>query len=215
MPAKSGKKSAAAKATKKTASRYEYTELGKASLSQGSANHNVYGVIIDATFPYKTTKDLYVLSLKVVDQSLNTGSKGGDYANVTIYAKAFEDLPIVLRIGDVIRVHRASLRMYKGHRQFNVSTHWTGSWTAWSTDKEPAEEHTKQDNGTCGPNTTRQKPTIEKQDVERVDALRKWARSWLGSNDGLTKDMYKPLSKAKSEKEVDVVAKVLHIHEMD
>lgn len=215
MPAKSGKKSAAAKTAKKSGQRYEYTDLAKTQLSTGTATHNVYGVIIDATFPYKTTKDLYVLSLKIVDPSLNTGSKGGDYATVTFYATAFEDLPIVLRIGDIIRVHRATIRMWKGHRQFNVATQWTGSWTAWSTDKEPAEEHTKQDNGTMGPATSRQKPTIEKQDLERVDALRKWAHSWLGSNDGVTKDMYTPLSKAKQEKEVDVVAKVLHIHEMD
>ena len=29
-----------------------------------------------------------------------------------MYADRFEDLPIVLRLGDIIRFHRATLRMY-------------------------------------------------------------------------------------------------------
>jgi hypothetical protein len=38
------------------------------------------------------------------------------------YAKRFEDLPIINRIGEIIRLHRATLRLYKNQRQFNVST---------------------------------------------------------------------------------------------
>ena len=69
-------------------------------------------MIIDATFPYKVNTKLYVCSLKIVDTSLNSGTKGADYANVVMYSKRFEDLPIVLRIGDVVRLHRSTLRMY-------------------------------------------------------------------------------------------------------
>ena len=127
-------KSKAAKA--KGAAKYEYTELAKASLSQAEPHH-VYGVIIDATFPYKVNQKLYVCSLKIADPSLNTGSKGGDYASVVMYADRFEDLPIVLRLGDVIRLHRATLRMYNNRRQFNVSMHWNGSWALFSTDRTP------------------------------------------------------------------------------
>lgn len=52
-----------------------------------------------------------------------------------MYAKRFEDLPICLRIGDVIRVHRATLRMWKGIRQFNVSVHFKSSWALYSSEK--------------------------------------------------------------------------------
>ena len=65
-------KSAAKKAK---GQRYEYVELGKASLSSVEAQ-NVYGVVIDATFPYKVNSKLYVCSLKIVDPSLNTSGKG-------------------------------------------------------------------------------------------------------------------------------------------
>ena len=136
-------KSAAKKAK---GQKYEYIELGKASLSSVEAV-NVYGVIIDATFPYKVNQNLYVCSLKIADQSLNTATKGGDFASVVMYAKRFEDLPIVLRIGDVIRLHRSTLRMYSNRRQFNVSMHWNGSWALFSTDKQPvvgASDESKQ-----------------------------------------------------------------------
>jgi hypothetical protein len=32
---------------------------------------------------------------------------------VVIYAKRFEDLPLIRRVGDVIRIHRANIRAYK------------------------------------------------------------------------------------------------------
>lgn len=77
-----------------------------------------------------------------------------------LYAKRFEDLPIVFRIGDIIRLHRATLRIFNNHRQFNVQMTWNGSWALFSTDKEPAY-------GTTGsdfiPVThSGNKPTIEK-----------------------------------------------------
>lgn len=74
-------------------------------------------MIIDASFPYKVNKNTYICSLKVVDPTLflknqkQTGD-GSDYANVVLYAKRFEDLPIVTRIGDILRVHRCTLRLY-------------------------------------------------------------------------------------------------------
>ena len=94
--------------SKSKGQKYDYVELGKASLSSVDT-HNAYGVIVDATFPYKVNQSLYVCSLKIADSSLNCATKGGDYATVTMYAKRFEDLPIVLRMGDIIRLHRATL----------------------------------------------------------------------------------------------------------
>jgi len=101
--------------------------------------------VIDATFPYKVTnegkKDKYVCSLKIVDPSLHlkkekgTGD-GGDYATLILYATRFEDLPIVQRIGDIIRVNRATLRLFNHYRQFNASVYFNSSWALFSTDKK-------------------------------------------------------------------------------
>lgn len=70
-------KSAAAKKGK--GERYTYTELGRASLSS-SDEQNVYGVIVDATFPYKVNQQLYICSIKIADSSLNANTKGQDWA---------------------------------------------------------------------------------------------------------------------------------------
>ena len=200
-------------AKKAKGQKYDYVELGKASLSSVEPQ-NVYGVIIDASFPYKTNSKLYVCSLKIVDQTLNASGKNSDYATVTMYAQRFEDLPIVLRIGDIIRLHRATIRMYNNHRQFNVSMHWNGSWALFSTDKTPVVGASAGDFAPVSHSGSR--PTIEKQDQATVANMRKWASSYLSSNDGLTKDMWTPLKSAKSEKaDFDCVAKIVGMHEMD
>ena len=180
-------KSAAKKAK---GQKYEYIELGKASLSSEMAQ-NVYGVIIDATFPYKVNQKLYVCSLKIADPSLNTASKGSDYASVVMYAKRFEDLPIVLRLGDIIRLHRATLRMYNGRRQFNVSMQWNGSWALFSTEKTPVVGVSAGDFAPMVHSGNR--PTLEKQDQTLLGNLRRWATSYFSSNDVVTKEMITPL----------------------
>jgi len=135
MPARAVKKSTTPvkSAPKTKGQRYDYTELGKVSVTS-SDTHHVYGVIVDATFPYKANSEKFICSLKIVDPTLNSK----EFATVVIYAKRFENLPIIHRLGDIIRLHRASLRMYKGHRQFNVTTHWHGSWALFSTDAKNA-----------------------------------------------------------------------------
>jgi len=163
------------KATKKSATptkvassksqKYEYTELAKVSLTSTDL-HNVYGVIVDATFPHKVNQEKYVSSLKIIDPSLYQKGKPGDndYATVVIYAKRFEDLPIAHRVGDIIRLHRATLRIYKGQRQFNVSTHWNGSWALFS-----AEDATFAPVSWNG-----KRATFEKHETSLLGSLRKW-----------------------------------------
>ena len=131
-----------------------------------------------------------------------------------MYAKRFEDLPIVLRIGDIIRLHRATLRMYNNRRQFNVSMHWNGSWALFSTEKTPVVGVATGDFTPVSHSGS--KATIEKQDHTLISNLRKWAGSFFASNDVLTKDMHIPLKNAKAQKaDFDAIAKILGIHEMD
>jgi hypothetical protein len=102
---------AARRSPSKPASKYEYTEIANASLSGDSAT-NFYGVVVDATFPYqfvlsKNNEKLFQCVLKVIDPSHHK-----EPAQVVIYANKFEDLPIVQRLGDIIRVHRANIRKW-------------------------------------------------------------------------------------------------------
>ena len=217
MPARAAKKSTTpTKAAAKRDHRYDYADLAKASVTS-SDTHHVYGVIIDATFPYKVNKDKYVCSVKVIDNSLHyKGAKAGDngFATIVIYAKRFEDLPIVHRVGDILRVHRATLRLYKNHRQFNVSTQWNGSWALFSTDKQDALDTA---HGDFVPSAfSGKKPTFEQHERQILGNLRAWARNWFRDHDGVTRDMYRPLNKAKSaNSDFDVVARIVRIHEMD
>ena len=120
-------------ASKTAQTKYEYVELSKASLASADSC-NFYGVIIDATFPYKR-ENLFICSLKVIDPTLNPKISNQNFSTVVIYAKKFEDLPIVHRIGDIIRVHRADLKIHNKHRQYNVNMSYKSSWALYSSDK--------------------------------------------------------------------------------
>ena len=63
--------------------------------------------------------------MRVIDPTLHSegclADKEYKHATVVIYAKRFDDCPLVAQIGDVIRVHRANFRDYNGKKQFNVN----------------------------------------------------------------------------------------------
>lgn len=88
-------------------------------------------MVTDSTFPYRVSQDRYICSMKVTDPSM----KAGETAQVVIYAKRFEDLPIVQRVGEIIRVNRANYRMYNGSKQFNANVYYKSSWALFSTDR--------------------------------------------------------------------------------
>lgn len=205
MPPKATKKAAAKTAH---ASKYEYIDLAKVQLASDDL-HYVYGVVVDASFPYKTSSDKYVCTLKIVDPTLH--AKGGkasddDFANVVIFGEKFEQLPILTRVGDIIRLHRASLSMYHGKRQFNVNIFWRGAWAIFS-----------QDDSAFAPTSySGQRATFEKHEMALLTSLRKWVAKYFSEHDGVTKDQYSALSGAGSDgKDFDVVAKVQSMHEMD
>jgi len=54
--------------------KYEYVELNKASLTSADPV-NFYGVITDATFPYKINSKRFICSIKVIDPTLNPKNK--------------------------------------------------------------------------------------------------------------------------------------------
>lgn len=169
-------------------------------------------MIIDATFPYKVNKGRFICSLKVVDPSLN-GAKG-DYATVVLYASRFEDLPIVHRVGDIIRVHRASLRLYDEKRQFNVNLQHNGSWCLFSTDKNPVLGGVTSENQACAHSGKRH--TWEKHEVALLASLRKWASSYFAQHQGVPTGQTKALNAVKGASgDFDVVARITQLHEFD
>jgi Telomeric single stranded DNA binding POT1/CDC13 len=191
--------------------------LNKASLTSNEYS-NFYGVVIDATFPYKTNQERYICSLKIVDPSLYLKSQKGtgdasDYATLVLYAKRFEDLPIIHRIGDIIRVHRANLRLYNGQRQFNANVFYNSSWALFSTDKKSVlEEIGGQDGGSeLTPfSYSGAHYTFEKSEAPLLQNIRKWAQQYFAQYNVISSDMFVALNKAQASKgDFDVLAKIL------
>ena len=126
--------------------------------------------------------------MKVVDPSLHVKNQKGtgdasDYATVVLYSLAFEDLPIVHRIGDIIRVHRATLRLHNKQRQFNVNVYYNSSWALFSTDKqsvlqEVGGQEPKNENTPFA--HSGKKFTFEKNEGAIVANIRKWANQYFG-----------------------------------
>lgn len=179
-------------------------------MTQAEPQH-VYGVVIDATFPYKTNSERYICSLKIVDPSLYIKSQKGtgdasDFATLVLYAKRFEDLPIITRLGDIIRVHRATLRLYNGQRQFNANIFYNSSWSLYaadSADNAPISHSGKHS-------------SFEKHEGALLANTRKWANQYFSQYNVISGDMFVPLAKASAQKgDFDVVAKVSQVFELD
>ena len=100
-------------------------------------HYNFFGVIIDAAYPYKNQQGKFICTVKVVDHSYH--HRGGSdtvqpvFATVIIYAKRLDDLPVVTNIGDIIRVHRATMKQYQEQKQFHVNVFFNSSWCLFRT----------------------------------------------------------------------------------
>lgn len=201
------KKSKAAKSSLK----YEYVELNKASLTR-AVDVNFYGVIVDATFPYKINSNRFICSLKIIDPTLNPKNKEG-WAQAIIYANRFEDLPIVHRIGDIIRIHRANLRIHEGQRQFNVNMYCSSSWALYSSDKLTPLGQSAGDQPYAHSNKN---STQERQDTAITTTLKKWANQYFASSNVIADERTTELKKcSKKDKDFDIVAKVLQVFQLD
>lgn len=175
-------------------------------MTAGEPQH-IFGVIIDATFPYKTNQERYICSLKIVDPSLyNKGGKDNEYATLVLYAKRFEDLPIITRLGDVIRVHRATLRLYNGQRQFNANIFYNSSWAVFPLDSNKQEAS----------NNSSKSYSKQAAELATLNNIRQWAQKYFSQYSAVAGDTTQPLAKAAGNKtDFDVVAKVAQVFELD
>lgn len=174
-------------------------------MTAGEPQH-IFGVIIDATFPYKTNQERYICSLKIVDPTLYNKGKDNEYATLVLYAKRFEDLPIITRLGDVIRVHRATVRIYNGQRQFNANIFYNSSWAVFPLDsnKHEASNHSSKEYSRQG------------SELATLNNIRQWGQKYFSQNNAVAGETTLPLNKAAGHKtDFDVVAKVAQVFELD
>jgi hypothetical protein len=175
----------------------------------------MYGVIIDATYPYMTkNKEKHLVSLKIVDPScfLQEGDDvdAGSYGctNVTLFAKRQEDLPLIKRIGDIIRIHRATMNIFEGKKQFVVNVFFNSSWCLFSTDLENPEENiakTEEYREEDGENPEFKRKqvipykysgktfSVDGETLEQLQSIRAWTKKYFQENDVITDGMYTTL----------------------
>jgi hypothetical protein len=79
-------------------------------------------------------------NLKVIDPSLNCKDSEGEFSIVLIQGRRFQDLPIVQRIGDIIRCHRAEYTNRGDQHYLKLNLHYNSSWALFSADDEVAPE---------------------------------------------------------------------------
>ena len=94
---------------------YTYKSLAKCEIGE---NVNFYAVVLDATFPHQSFKSKkYLTTFKIADATSRMDNKGVcDYISIVFFADKFEDLPVCQRVGDIIRVHRATVATYKDRK---------------------------------------------------------------------------------------------------
>jgi hypothetical protein len=112
----------------------------------------------------------------------------------------------VTRLGDIIRVHRTTLRLYNGSRQFNANIFYNSSWALFSAEgneNKPVVHSGKH-------------YSFEKSEGATLANTRKWASQYFSQYNVISNDMFTPLAKATTQKgDFDVVAKVSQVFELD
>jgi len=88
--------------------------------------YNVIGVIVDAVYPYKKTKD--VCSLRIIDQTINSfaareemSTFGTQYVQVQFFSNKDKEMPIVTRVGDILRLYKVQTATWNSTKQFNCN----------------------------------------------------------------------------------------------
>jgi hypothetical protein len=204
---------------------YKYSTL--ASLNDKTTDDiHFYATIVDASFPYKTEKRS-VVTCKVVDASL--AKKGTvsekDWVTVVFYAKNFDELPIIQRIGDVVRVHRAEFQHFHDRKQLNVNLFYKGSWCLFVGNEKDEPLEPKVVNEEKDPKFFNYTPynfsgksfTWGAEDENHLKGLRKWtaetfSKQWVVSH---TVDSAAVEGAIKKKHDFDLVGRITGLKNKD
>lgn len=128
---------------------------------------------------------MFICTMKVIDPS--QFAKGSGWSQLVIYASKLEDLPFVHRIGDIIRVHRADMKIWNKlphKKQFNVNMLYKGSWALYSTDKQSPLGQATSDAPYA---FSGHRVTQERQDTSILSTLKNWTNMTFKSTDVCSK----------------------------
>ena len=154
---------------------YHYKSLAKCEIGE---NVNFYAVVLDATFPHQSFKSKkYLATFKVADMTSRMDNKGvADFISIVFFADKFDDLPVCQKVGDIIRVHRATVATYKDRKQFTANVCFNSSWALFRLHCKGQNSGDKViDDGFSPYNFFGKSVQVEKDDTKLIKDLRRWA----------------------------------------
>ena len=92
---------------------------------------------MDASYPHRAQfgkSDRFTCTLRIIDPDQYLSAESGviEACTLVLFANKFEDLPISQRVGDIIRVHRATVQEYRGAKHFTASVNYNAAWALFS-----------------------------------------------------------------------------------
>ena len=183
-------------------------------------------MIIDAGYPYKNPQGKFICTVKVVDHTYHHKGETPTFATVIIYAKRLDDLPVVTTVGDIIRIHRATMKQYHEQKQFHVNVFFNSSWCLFRTQTDTGEEaealsdqEAEEARGGQDEEMVDEERANEREQKRKyrpykfsgktytfdmnhekaiLDDLRNWTLNYFAKEYVITKDMYKLLKDLKT-----------------
>ncbi|CAH0513946.1 unnamed protein product [Peronospora belbahrii] len=178
-------------------SAYRYSSL--AELVSGYAD--IYGVVVNATLPKKTSGRDFVMTVSVTDESCSTRAEA---ISINVFYPTIAQMPKIKYAGDIIRFHKVKIQEYQGNIQGlglpRVTRHLVLR---------------ERDDGKLEQLTCSESWTFEPSDEERTRQLQRWAKQSLAMDTTLSQgcpETPKLLTELKAAKGfIDLVVRVLHL----
>jgi len=140
--------------------------------------------------------------LKVVDPTLNIHDEQDQFAIVALQSRRFEDLPIIQRCGDIIRIHRAEYNFKDEKHYFKLNMSYSSSWTIFSADDEVAPEVMKEDGDDFTYRAyafSGKQYNFESQDQKLLKSIRTWNKDYFKENDVIINEMFTALTNTRED----------------
>lgn len=157
--------------------------------------------------------------LKIVDPTCNVQDEQDSFAIVALQSRRFEDLPIIQRCGDIIRIHRAEYNFKEDQHYFKLNMSYSSSWALFSADDEVAPEVIKDDDEDFTYRAyafSGKQYNFEAQDQKLLRNIRTWNKTYWTKHPVIIREMYTPLNEAIEEVgDFNIVAKITQIVQRD
>lgn len=197
---------------------------------------NFFGVIVDASYPHLAhNSSKYTCTVRLIDASMPLTDDGVvSTATVVFFGAKFEDMPVSQRVGDIIRVHRATLSTYRDMKHFTANLCFNAAWCLFSPSPKKAaigsnnthlgfmkeEDDGAEENPLYRPmqHFGKNYSPVEPKEQRVLGEMREWIPKVFAKHSVLDRSRVMQLSEfgeLQEKKEVDLLVRVCQIFKRD